>query len=119
MSTAKARKVPKAARDTSTDEARATLALLQAPGYLDIKRAQAALALLQKIDPDYMDFQCPRMSAGDFESWARTIAEDAIRESLAAAEQKIAEAAQKPPAAPPAPVAPRSGAGATARPKGA
>jgi hypothetical protein len=57
-----------------------------------VKRAQAALALLERIDPLSMDFTCPGMTDDDFVDWAQSIAEDAIRESLAAAEREIAAA---------------------------
>lgn len=98
---------PKPAR--TTDDAAQRLALYQAPGYLEIKRAQAALALLKKIDPDHMNYACPGMTAEDFEDAARSIAEDALASALTAAEQKITDAAKPAATVPPGPVAPRSG----------
>ena len=68
------------------------VALYNAPGFLAIERAKAALALLRKIDPLYMDFTCAGMTEDDFGEWAQSIAEDAIADSLARAEREIADA---------------------------
>jgi len=80
-------------------EAAAKVALLDAPGYLDVKRAQAALWLLDKLHGDHLPF--PHEDQDDIEDWCRSIVKDAIRDSLTAAETRIADSVKA--AAPPAP----------------
>jgi len=60
------------------------IALYDAPGYLDVQRAHAALRLLETIDGGDL----PGMD-NDTAEWFRSIAKGAIAESLAAAEKKI------------------------------
>ena len=52
----------------------------------------AALPLLEQIDGGHLMFSHTAMSAEVLEDWCRGIVKDAIRDSLAAAEQKIADA---------------------------
>jgi hypothetical protein len=73
-------------------EAARKIALYEAPGFLAVERAQAAEWLLRQLDAGYMDFHHRTMSEDALEGWARTIAEDAIREALATAQQEIADA---------------------------
>jgi hypothetical protein len=78
-------KGPVHARKLTTEQ---KIALLDAPGFLDISRARAALRLLETIDGDHL----PPGTDRDTTEWFRSIAKDAIAASLAAAEQKIAGA---------------------------
>jgi hypothetical protein len=81
-------------RKPLTDEQAARkMALYDAPGFLDVNRARAALWLLEQIDGDHLSFSHDGMGAEDLEDWCRGIAKDAMSESLAAAERKIAKAA--------------------------
>jgi len=51
MNAKKAARKPSSPSDTD-----ATLALLQAPGFLDINRARAAMWLLEQIDGEHLSF---------------------------------------------------------------
>ena len=75
----------------SHEEAARKIALLDAPGFLDVNRARAALWLLEQIDGDHLIFQDrdAMMSADDLEDWCRGIVKNAIDASLTAAEGKI------------------------------
>jgi hypothetical protein len=68
------------------------VALYDAPGFLDINRARAALWLLEQIDGGYLTFSQNAMSAEVLGDWCRGIVKDAISASLAATEEKIAGA---------------------------
>jgi len=74
-----------------TAEQAARKMALHDAGFLDVNRARAALWLLEQIDGYHLTFSHDAMSAADLEDWVRGIAKDAIAESLAAAEKKIAE----------------------------
>lgn len=66
------------------------VALYDSPGDLDIKRAQAALWLLREIDEGQIGVAVE--DPDEVEHWCRSICNDAISSSLAAAERKIADA---------------------------
>ena len=101
---------------SATRNAARKVALLDAPAYLDVQRAQAALWLLEKIDGDHLSFyDHGAMSAADLEDWCRGICKDAIRASLAAAETAITDAVM---AAPTGPVSPPRGVVPIRRAKG-
>jgi hypothetical protein len=72
---------------STTSDAARKVALYNAPGYLDVQRARAALWLLEQIDGDHLTFD-----SEDREDWCRSICKDALAASLGAAEQKIADA---------------------------
>lgn len=82
MSAAKIRSKP-----LTDEQAARKIALYDSPGYLEVQRAQAALYLLETIDGDCL----PTGTDHDTTEWCRSIAKNAIAESLAAAEKKIAE----------------------------
>jgi hypothetical protein len=63
------------------------VALYGSPGYFEVQRAHGALRLLETIDGDHLSPGTDH----DTTEWFRSIAKDALAESLAAAEKKIAE----------------------------
>jgi hypothetical protein len=83
------------ARKPEESEAARKIALYDAPGFLEVQRAQAALWLLEQIDGDHLTFSHPTMSAKDLEDWVRGTAKDAIAQALGTAEQQITEAVEK------------------------
>jgi hypothetical protein len=100
------------------------VALYNSPGYLHVKKARAALWLLEQLDGGHLAFQHAddQITPDDREDWTRGIAKDAIRDALLEATVQIEEAVMKaatpaertgPASAPLRPVARRSGAPAT------
>lgn len=96
MSPAKAPKVrtpaaPKPAAEMSNAEAARRVALFRAPGFRDLKRAQAATWLLQQMD-DHMGFNREDPAEVELEDLCRSICHAALDDSLAKAEQNIISA---------------------------
>jgi hypothetical protein len=67
------------------------IAILDAPGFLEIQRARAALRLLEVVDGDHL----PPGTDSETEAWIRGIAKDTIAENLNTAEKKISAAAEE------------------------
>lgn len=87
--------VRRAADIRTPEDAARLVTLYDAPGYLEVQRAQAALWLLGQMD-DHMGFDRSDPAEVEREDWCRTICRDAIRESLDKAEQKIRAAVESP-----------------------
>jgi hypothetical protein len=67
---------------------------VNAPGFLEIQRARAALWLLEKLDGDHLVFRHADdlMEPDDLRAWTSCIAKDAIRAALDEATVQIEEA---------------------------
>lgn len=99
MSAAKARKArttaaPKPAAAMSNQEAARRVALYRAPGFLDVKRAQAATWLLRQMDGQ-MGFDRNDPAEMELEDLCRSICHDAIDDSLTKAGAKITAAVKE------------------------